>query len=369
MQKFSIHLLTWFYQNRRDFVWRASVGKPSNPYHVFLSEIMLQQTTSATVRDYFIRFTEKWNDLQSLAQADLQEILYEWRGLGYYARARNLHASAQEIMTHYAGNIPQTESELKKLRGIGDYTSAAIASIAFNKPAIAVDGNIRRVCARLFKVQQIQPDKDYATLLAPFMPDDADASDAKYPDTINGDMVQALMELGSLICTPKKPKCSQCPINFTCKGQDIAETLPMMKPKIIPKKQHCVALWVQNPDGQILLHKRASKGLLGGMTGFPLSVFHDNDVGDDIKIGALKLAQTAMQSLPITIQNLQILPIKPITHIFTHIKLTVLVITGESDTKNSNLPPDYSWHAFDKITDMPLPKLMLKIYKAVIETK
>ncbi len=368
MQKFASNLLTWFYQNRRDFVWRASVGKPSNPYHVFISEIMLQQTTSATVRDYFIRFTEKWRDLPSLAQSDLQEILYEWRGLGYYARARNLHASAQEIITHYDGKIPQTESELKKLRGIGDYTAAAIASIAFNKPAVAVDGNIRRVCARLFKVQQIQPDKDYAILLAPYMPDDTDASNTPYPATINGDMVQALMELGSLICTPKKPKCKQCPIRFTCKGQDIAETLPMMKPKIIPKKQYCTALWIQNPDGQILLHKRASKGLLGGMTGFPLSAFHDISDSDN-KDNALKLARDAMQLLPITIRNPQILPIKPISHIFTHIRLTAFVCIGECDTENTNLPPDYAWHAPDKITDMPLPKLMLKIYKAVMETK
>ena len=370
MQKFASNLLTWFYQNRRDFAWRASVGKSSNPYHVFISEIMLQQTTSATVRDYFIRFTEKWRDLPALAQADLQEILYEWRGLGYYARARNLHASAQEIMADYGGNIPQAESELKKLRGIGDYTAAAIASIAFNKPAVAVDGNIRRVCARLFKVQQIQPDKAYATLLAPYMPDDADASNAPHPATINGDMVQALMELGSLICTPKKPKCSQCPLSFTCKGQDIAETLPMMKPKIIPKKQYCVASWVQNSDGQILLHKRASKGLLGGMTGFPLSPFQDiSDGDDDMKDNALKLARDAMQSLPITIRNPQILPIKPISHVFTHIRLTAFVSTGECDTENSNLPPDYFWHDSNQITDMPLPKLMLKIYKAVMDTK
>ncbi|MCH9844565.1 MAG: A/G-specific adenine glycosylase [Alphaproteobacteria bacterium] len=365
MQKFAPHLLKWFHQYRRDFPWRASAGKPSNPYHVFLSEIMLQQTTSATMHDYFIRFIAKWHDLPSLAQADLQEILYEWRGLGYYARARNLHASAQEIVTHYGGKIPQTESELKKLRGIGDYTAAAIASIAFNKPAVAVDGNIRRVCARIFRVQQIQPDKDYASLLAPFMPD---ATDSPYPATINGDMVQALMELGSLICTPKKPKCSQCPISFICKGQDIAETLPMMKPKIIPKKQYCVGFWVQNQQGQILLHKRASKGLLGGMTGFPLSVFHDSD-GGDITDNAIRLARDASHSLPITIRNQQMMVIKPISHIFTHIKLTAFVSSGYCNTTNANLPPDYYWQPRDKITDMPLPKLMLKIYKAVMDTK
>ncbi|MCH9853011.1 MAG: A/G-specific adenine glycosylase [Alphaproteobacteria bacterium] len=368
MQKFASHLLTWFYAHRRDLEWRGVLGKPANPYHVFLSEIMLQQTTSATVHDYFIRFIEKWCDLPSLAQADLEEILYQWRGLGYYARARNLHASAREIIAHYGGRIPQTESELKKLRGIGDYTAAAIASIAFNKPAVAVDGNIRRVCARLFRVQQIQPDKDYAALLAPFMPDDADANNSPYPATINGDMVQAMMELGSLICTPKKPKCKQCPLNFTCKGQDIAETLPMMKPKIIPKKQYCVGFWVQNRHGHILLHKRASKGLLGGMTGFPLSAFHDISDGD-INVDAIKLACDAMQTLPITISNQQMMPIKPISHIFTHIKLTAFVSAGYCDTANANLPPDYYWQPYDKITDMPLPKLMLKIYKAVIETK
>ncbi len=368
MQKFATHLLKWFYQYRRDFPWRASVGQPSNPYHVFLSEIMLQQTTSATVHDYFIRFISKWHDLPALAQADLQEILYEWRGLGYYARARNLHASAQEIMAHYGGKIPQTEPELKKLRGIGDYTAAAIASIAFNRQAVAVDGNIRRVCARMFRVQQIQPDKDYASLLAPFMPDADDAVDGAYHATINGDMVQALMELGSLICTPKNPKCSQCPISFTCKGQDIAETLPMMKPKIIPKKQYCIGFWIENRQGEILLHKRASKGLLGGMTGFPLSVFQDIDDGD-IKNNAIKLAHQAMHSLPITISNQKMMLLKPISHIFTHIKLTAFVSSGYCDTANANLPPDYQWQPRDKITDMPLPKLMLKIYKAVMDTK
>ncbi len=339
--------------------WRAPAGTQANPYHVFLSEMMLQQTNTATVHDYFIRFTEKWRNLSDLAQADLDEILLEWRGLGYYARARNLHDSAQRIMKEWGGKIPETESELKQLRGIGDYSSAAISSIAYNQPAIAVDGNIRRVCARLFRVERIQPDKDYAVLLAPFM---AEKTDCPYPQTYHGDMVQALMELGSLICKPIKPQCDICPIRFTCKGQDIAEKLPMQKPKTIPKKQYCTALLIFNHQQQILLQKRPNKGLLGGMTGFPLSPFQDID-----KKKQPQLLATAHEAVPfLTISQQHLLESTVIKHVFTHIKLTVFPVVARYNlNENGNLPENYHWQTWDKVTDYPLPKLMQKIYEAV----
>ncbi len=369
MQRFTRELLDWFYQHRRDMPWRPAVGVCANPYHVLLSEVMLQQTTSATVHDYFLKFTQQWSTLQSLAQADLQDILVAWQGLGYYARARNLHRNVQLIMQEYQGEIPHTASALKQLPGIGDYSAASIAAIAFNQPIIAVDGNVRRVAARLFKIEEIRTDNDYQTMLMPFT---VQKGESPFPATQHGDMVQALMELGSLVCTPRTPNCTSCPVAFACQGKDIALELPKQKPKLIQKKLYCVA-WVIKNHEKILLQQRPEKGLLGGMSGFPLSDFYPL-VAKNPTIDLNELPVYA-DKLPLTnLKNMRASDLPVIRHVFTHIKLQIVIMLAEIDAgveagdganSNVNLPSDYTWCTLDELADKPLPKLMQKIYHAL----
>ena len=374
-------LLTWFYAHRRDMPWRVKIGTRVNPYHVFLSEIMLQQTTSATVHDYFVRFVKKWRDIDSLAKADIDAVLTEWRGLGYYARARNLHASAQYISQSLGGKIPETVEELKKLKGIGDYSASAIAAIAFNKPHIAIDGNVRRVGARFMRIERLEKDEFYRKLLQFILPK---KNDSPHKQTQNGDMQQALMELGSLICRPKNPKCTECPIAFACKGQDIAENLPILPKKIIPTAQYCAAFILKNKRGEILLQKRPVKGLLGGMVGFPLSelqrMIPEKGAGQKAtaKKGAGAKAQMQIWlanpenrigiELPFDLNAKLSLEIPAIKHVFTHIRLLAFpIFLTLDDGRNIPLPAGYFWAKQGEINNYPLPKLMQKIYESVFE--
>src|SRR5207302_9543863 len=200
-------LLAWYDRHRRKLPWRAPPGEAPDPYRVWLSEIMLQQTTVKTVAPYFMRFVARWPDVRALAAAPLEDVLKLWAGLGYYARARNLHACAQAVVAHHGGRFPATEAELAALPGIGPYTAAAIAAIAFDAPAAAVDGNVERVVARLYAVAAELPaaKAEIRRLTARLVP----------PERA-GDFAQALMDLGATICTPKKPACALCPWMGSC---------------------------------------------------------------------------------------------------------------------------------------------------------
>ncbi len=369
MQKIAPALLAWFAHSRRNAPWRAPLGVPPNLYHVFLSEIMLQQTRVATMHDYFLRFIARWPNLPALADATLDELLLQWRGLGYYARARNLHQSAQRIMLEFSGKIPQDLQLLKSLKGVGDYTAAAIAAVGFNQPVVAIDGNIRRVAARFLRIETLLSDQEYARRFAIFMPQ---LGDSPYDKTQNGDMIQALMELGSLICTSRKPKCQECPIQFACQGQDIAMALPIMPPKIIPKIQYCVALIMRNDSHEILLERRAQKGLLGGMVGFPLGVLFTNPDHIDAKnvvLAETTITQNMVKYLPaLPMKNINFLKNRPIKHIFTHIHLTVFLVEAEynsADNANQSIAENYFWAQNHEIDHHPLPKLMQKIYSNI----
>ncbi|HEX7970237.1 MAG TPA: A/G-specific adenine glycosylase, partial [Stellaceae bacterium] len=217
-------LLDWYDRHRRDLPWRAKPGERPDPYRVWLSEIMLQQTTVATVGAYFGRFMARWPDVSALAEASLDEVLHLWQGLGYYARARNLHACARAVVERCGGRFPETEAELRALPGIGDYTAAAVAAIAFGRAATPVDGNIERVMARLFAHAEPLPDaKSVLRRLAATLT----------PAERAGDYAQAVMDLGATVCTPKKPKCILCPWREACRGrmQGIAESLPARRAK------------------------------------------------------------------------------------------------------------------------------------------
>ena len=260
-------LLKWYDANARIMPWRTppadrAKGIKPDPYRIWLSEVMLQQTTVAAVRAYFHRFTTRWPTVQALAAAPDADVMGEWAGLGYYARARNLLACARAVVTHHNGQFPKTAAILQTLPGIGPYTAAAIASIAFDEPATVVDGNVERVMARLYNIQTPLPAaKPALTALAA----------ALTPRTRPGDYAQAVMDLGATICTPRNPACAICPWIAPCeaRAENTQSTLPRKTPK--PTKPiRTGTLWLaRHSNGTWLTETRPDKGLLGGMLGFP----------------------------------------------------------------------------------------------------
>jgi A/G-specific adenine glycosylase len=264
-------LLAWYDRHRRDLPWRAAPGLTMDPYRVWLSEIMLQQTTVKAVGPYYARFLARFPTIVALAQAELDDVLKLWAGLGYYARARNLHGCARMVVERHNGHFPDSEAALRELPGIGDYTAAAIAAIAFDKPAAPVDGNIERVVARLHAVEQELPGAK---------PRIRQLAAALTPLRRAGDFAQAMMDLGSTICTPKQPACALCPWTDACaaRKRGDAETFPRKAPKSSGKLRRGAAFVVVRADGRVLLRTRAARGLLGGMTEVPNSVWtHDFD--------------------------------------------------------------------------------------------
>lgn len=250
---FSNKLLEWYGTAKRELPWRTEI---KNPYHTWLSEIMLQQTTVATVIPYFHEFIKRWPTVQDLALASLDEVLTQWQGLGYYSRARNLHKCAQIL----AKNFPSKEEGLLKLPGIGPYTAAAIASIAFGEQAAAVDGNVIRVISRYFAIDSPKPLSEVTKRVKTLL-----------PTKKNGDFTQALMEFGALLCRPKTPCCSPCPLQKECQAyaQDKVENFPVKAPKQKLPTRYATAFILRREDGAILLRKRPPQGLLGGMMEVP----------------------------------------------------------------------------------------------------
>lgn len=255
------HLLAWYDENRRDLPWRAKMGAKPDPYRVWLSEIMLQQTTVQAVASYYAKFLARWPDVAALAHAPLDEVLATWAGLGYYARARNLHAAAKLVAREMGGRFPDTAEGLRRLPGVGTYTSGAIAAIAFDRPEAAVDANAERVLSRLFAVDEPLPKAHLQALCRSLVPYER-----------AGDFAQALMDLGSLICTPKRPACARCPWLNACKARHlgIAEDLPRKAQKRARPLKRGAAFVAQDGAGRVLLVKRAERGLLGGMLQPPL---------------------------------------------------------------------------------------------------
>jgi A/G-specific adenine glycosylase len=255
-------LLAWYDRHRRDLPWRARPGERPDPYKVWLSEIMLQQTTVATVGPYYARFLERWPTVEDLAAADLDSVLHAWQGLGYYARARHLHACAKAVASEHGGRFPDTEKGLRALPGIGAYTAAAIAAIAFDRKAAAVDGNVERVVARLYAVE---------TPLPAAKPELRQLAADLTPDVRAGDFAQAMMDLGATVCRPKAPLCLACPLTNLCaaRAAGIASELPRRPPKRARPAKHGVVFWIERADGAVLLRRRPEKGLLGGLMEFP----------------------------------------------------------------------------------------------------
>jgi A/G-specific adenine glycosylase len=252
-------LLGWYDSHARSLPWRAPPGSPApDPYRVWLSEVMLQQTTVAAVQSYFAKFTERWPTVMDLAAADDADVMSAWAGLGYYARARNLLACARAIAER-GGVFPDTEAELRTLPGLGDYTAAAVAAIAFGRRAVVIDANVERVVARLFAIDTPLPAGRKAI---------REAADSITPDLRSGDFAQAMMDLGSGICTPRNPRCLLCPRSAECRGKDAPELYPVKPPKKAKPQRSGTAFWIER-DGAVWLVRRPDKGMLGGMRALP----------------------------------------------------------------------------------------------------
>ena len=330
-------LLDWYDRHRRRLPWRAAPGARPDPYRVWLSEIMLQQTTVPVVAGYFQRFLERWPTLDSLARAELDDVLHAWQGLGYYARARNLHACARRLVAEHGGRFPTEEKALRALPGIGRYTAAAIAAIAFDRPATVVDGNVERVVARLRAVETPLPaakPKLYA-LAAELTPEGRP-----------GDYAQALMDLGASVCTPRNPGCLACPWQSACEGlaQGIAESLPRRAPKRPRPLRYGVAFWLMRADGAVLLRRRPDEGLLGGMIELPTTPWRDEPWT------LAEAAAHAPRPLP-----WQALP-EPVRHGFTHFEIELLVAVAETEGDSGEdgaiwcPPARFSEHALPTLT-------------------
>ena len=331
-------LLDWYDRHRRRLPWRAASGTRAEPYRVWLSEIMLQQTTVPVVAGYFQRFLERWPTLEALAQAELDEVLHAWQGLGYYARARNLHACARRVLTEYGGHFPAEERALQALPGIGRYTAAAIAAIAYDQSATVVDGNVERVIARLRAVETPLPaakPKLYA-LAAELT-----------PETRPGDYAQALMDLGATVCTPRNPGCLTCPWRDACEGhaRGLAESLPRRAPKRPRPLRHGIAFWLMRADGAVLLRRRSEEGLLGGMIELPSTPWREEP---------WSLAEAATHApLPLPWNALP----EPVRHGFSHFEIELLVAAAEtedgSDSEDGGIwcpPARFSEHALPTLT-------------------
>jgi A/G-specific adenine glycosylase len=336
-------ILEWYDKHRRRLPWRAAPGDYSDPYRVWLSEIMLQQTTVATVKAYFEKFTKLWPAVSDLAAAPQELILKEWAGLGYYARARNLHKCAQIVVREHNGEFPRSEAGLKALPGIGDYTAAAIAAIAFGEPAAVVDGNIERIVTRLNRIE---------TPLPKAKPEIKLHVQEMTPDDRAGDFAQAMMDLGSSICTPKKPECLLCPWISRCdaRRRGDMERFPVKPPKKVKPTRRAVSFWVEH-DGHVLFERRPESGLLGGMPGFFSTPW--------IELESIPSHQDAATHAPVAIEWSKSNDIAK--HTFTHFHLETQLYIGETE-KRANIEHGF-WHPIRDLDELGLPTVFKKIAK------
>ncbi|MFV3073886.1 A/G-specific adenine glycosylase [Niveispirillum fermenti] len=338
-------LLNWYDRHRRVLPWRAAPGEKADPYRVWLSEIMLQQTTVATVGPYFQAFLARWPGIADLAAAELDDVLRAWAGLGYYARARNLHKCAVTVADRHGGHFPDSEEGLLSLPGIGTYTAAAILAIAFDKPATAMDGNVERVMARLHAVRDPLPGskpvlKAHAAALV--------------PETRPGDYTQALFDLGASICVPRKPRCILCPWADPCRArrQGIAEELPAKTAKAAKPVRRALAFVLTDGRGHVALRRRPEKGLLGGMMEVPTTPWETAPLPSlPAAAGHVPLPGIGWQALPGLVR-----------HTFTHFEFEIGVVAGRT-AGTEEKGPGLIWVAPDALADEALPTVMMKILR------
>jgi len=339
-------LLAWYDRHRRVLPWRAPPGRRADPYRVWLSEIMLQQTTVKAVAPYYARFLKRWPDLRALAAAPLDDILKAWAGLGYYARARNLHACARAVVEQHGGQFPPSEAALRELPGIGGYTAAAIAAIAFDQAATPIDGNIERVMARLYAVTTPLPGAKSEIVRL---------TSALMPHRRAGDFAQAMMDLGATICTPKRPACSLCPWNANCAAYSSgsAERFPSRSPKRNGLLRRGAAFVARRDDDFVLLRTRPARGLLGGMAEVPTTRWS----ADFDESKALEAApHFASAHKPVVWRKIG----GVVRHTFTHFPLELAVYRTEVP-RDVPVPDGMRWIAISELGDEALPSVMRKV--------
>ncbi len=335
-------LLAWYDRHRRDLPWRSQPAARPDPYHVWLSEIMLQQTTVAAVAPYFRDFLARWPTVQDLAAADLDAVLHAWQGLGYYARARNLHACAKAVARDHGGVFPNSESALAELPGIGPYTSAAIAAIAFDRPASPVDGNIERVVARLFAVE---------TPLPTSKPEIRRLAARLTPRQRPGDYAQAMMDLGAMVCLARKPDCAACPLRRSCRAETegLSAELPRRSPKRARPTRRAAVFWLRDGAGRVLFRRRPEKGLLGGMMELPSTPWQE---GGWSEADLLQYAPAAADWRQLGGQ---------VEHVFTHFRLELAVFAAELNGDGPVQVPDGVWRRPEAFHELALPTVMKKL--------
>ncbi|TJV04507.1 MAG: A/G-specific adenine glycosylase [Mesorhizobium sp.] len=339
-------LLAWYDVHHRELPWRVTPreharGARPDPYRIWLSEVMLQQTTVEAVKSYFRAFVEKWPDVEALAAAPTEDVMKAWAGLGYYSRARNLKACA-DLVAARGGRFPDTEVALRDLPGIGAYTSAAITAIAFDRPAAVVDGNVERVISRLFSI---------TTPLSEAKGEIRVHVERMVPATRPGDFAQAMMDLGATICTPRRPRCMLCPLREDCSAvvSGDPEHFPVRLPKADKPQRRGAAFVAVRGDGAILLRKRPDKGLLGGMTEVPTTAWTARIDGATTEAAAPFPANWRREG--------------QIAHVFTHFALELDVFRAEVD---SAAPAGHFWSLAHEISGEALPTVMKKAIEAAI---
>ncbi|MBM3544011.1 MAG: A/G-specific adenine glycosylase [Alphaproteobacteria bacterium] len=347
-------LLAWYAGERRHLPWRAPPGEGQDAYKVWLSEIMLQQTTVKAVLPRYAMFLRRWPDVKALACAELDEVLAAWAGLGYYARARNLHECARVVVAQHGGTFPATEAQLRQLPGVGGYTAAAIAAIAFGQRATPVDGNIERVVARLFAV---------ATPLPEAKADIKTLAQSLTPEMHAGDFAQSLMDLGALICTPRRPACGLCPVRSDCRAyaQGLAEVLPYREEKAERPVRRGIAFVALRSDGTILLRQRPLRGLLGGMLETPSSPWTE----------AKPAAKSLREYAPVDADWRKVPGL--VEHTFTHFQLELTVYRAEvglqTELGRAAEPERCRWLKLRDLAGAALPSVMRKVIGHALQAK
>lgn len=334
-------MLDWYDRHRRALPWRALPGTQSDPYRVWLSEIMLQQTTVGAVAPYFLKFIARWPTVRDLADAREEDVMDAWAGLGYYSRARNLHRCAKLVADELGCRFPKSVEALKALPGVGDYTAAAIASIAYDLPATVIDGNIERVIARVFAITTPLPEakKEIRRCAGILSADRADRP---------GDYAQAMMDLGATICTPRSPRCMFCPIAPLCAARAIGiqDTLPRKAAKSEKPRRAGLAYWIEDGNGNVLLERRRAKTLLGNMIGLPGSDWCPEEDPGPLQhpplVGAIESYNTD----------------RHVRHVFTHFELRLTPVRA---TLSNGVPEGYFWHPVIEIDQIGMPTLFRKV--------